>query len=252
MKYLFTIITLIFTLNVFGQQTVKIKKQKIYEWGTPYPKHKEIFYVLRTDNSIKQGSYKLKAGKRNIIEGWYDNNLKDSIWIFRPMPRYTDFIYAQGYYKENKKTGIWNFSNEDGLEQQYDYSNDSLIFTVFEITDTVIPVLTDTGFVLRKVDMPPIFKEGESAKKRYMSSANHYFGYNLPKDIWIRATVQFEIDENGMTHNHKIIKGDFPEYNENALKVVKAIPNDWIPAKINGKKVYSIWTISLQNRYIMR
>lgn len=246
------IIVLILPIVSYTQETIRIKKYKEYEGGTPYPRHIEIYYVLKSDTNFMQGSYILKAGRRKLIEGWYKNNLKDSMWIYKPTGAYNNYVRAKGYYNNDKKVGVWNYSNKKGTEQIYNYSLDSLIFTTQEIKDTIIPVKTDSGFVFMHVDTPPIFIEGESAKKNYLDYANFYFGYNLPKNVWITATIQFVVDTNGNTHDYKIIQGDYPEYNENALKRVKGLPNCWIPAKIDNQLVTSIWTITFKNQYIMR
>jgi periplasmic protein TonB len=251
MRIITLTILLIFSVNTFSQQTIKIKKEKLYEGGTPYPKHKEIYYVLKSDHKIKHGSYKLRAGKRKLIEGWYDHNLKDSLWILRPTGMYNNYVRAKGYYKNGKKVGIWEYYNKKGLEQRFNYSSDSLLFSKVEIKDTMLSVKTDSGFMMTKVDSPPIFKEGETAKNYYLNSANFYFGYDLPKDKWIYATIQFEIDTNGFIHDYKIISGDYKEYNENALERVKKIPNEWIPAKINHKSVTTLWTITIESSYSM-
>ena len=249
MKKLLILFTIASTINSFGQETVRIKQKKIYDWGTPYPKHKEIFHVLKSNNNTKHGLYTLKAGRKVIAEGWYKNDLKDSIWIYRQTGGYNNYISSRGYYENDEKIGVWEYFNKDGLEQKYDYLFDSLIFTNIEYNDTIIPVWKENNFTLNKVDSPPIFKEGKSAEKYYIRQANHFFGYNIPQNVWIIAIVQFEIDDYGETHNHTIIEGDYPEYNDNALQVVKSIPDEWIPAKINGKPVKSLWTITMKNKY---
>lgn len=249
MKYFLLGLFLTVAFNIFGQQTEKIKKIVEYEGRTYYPKHKEIYDVLKSDTEIKHGSYVFKAGSKKLIEGWYNNNLKDSLWIYYASGSHFHYIRSKGHYYNNKKAGIWKYFNKDGLEQTYNYSTDSLLFSVKAINDTILPVKIGNIFKERHVDSPPIFIEGESALYNYIDSNNYFYGYNLPKDQWITVTVQFVIDSIGNASDFKIKEGKYYDYNQNALNLIEKIPDYWIPAKINNKPVTSLWTITLKKMY---
>ncbi len=54
--------------------------------------------------------------------------------------------------------------------------------------------------------------------------------------------VWFIIDENGKVTFPKVAKGVDPILDEEALRIVKAIP-DWTPGELNGKKVKVWWLV---------
>jgi mRNA-degrading endonuclease RelE of RelBE toxin-antitoxin system len=61
--------------SLIAQKTKKIKNI------LTNPDRIEVFHVLKSDKNIKHGKYKLTDKEYRIIcEGFYKNNLKDSIW----------------------------------------------------------------------------------------------------------------------------------------------------------------------------
>jgi hypothetical protein len=251
MKTYLILLIIATSYNLFSQEIVKKKEFVKYEGGTYHPRHKKIYHVLTSDRDIKQGSFIIKAGKKRLVEGWYNNNEKDSLWVYNERGKTSD-IRAKGYYKNDKKVGIWKYYNKGMLEQSYDYSSDSIIFTTADIKDTTLPVKKGSSFIYMKVDTPPVFKEGKSAINYYLRFADFYFGYNLPKNKAIKSKIQFEIDTNGMASNYTIIGGNYSEYNAHVLERVKKIPNEWIPAKIDNHAVTCKWTIEMEATYIMK
>ena len=67
------LLLLLFPFILYGKETKKITKTHIL------PHYKEIFYVLKSDTSIRQGSYNLESNGRLLLQGYYKIGLKDSI-----------------------------------------------------------------------------------------------------------------------------------------------------------------------------
>jgi TonB family protein len=49
--------------------------------------------------------------------------------------------------------------------------------------------------------------------------------------------IAFTIDKNGKTSNHRVIKSAGSDFDEEALRIVKLIPDNWAPAILDGKTV---------------
>jgi len=85
----------------------KLKKVKHKEEKQGY---KEIFYVLKSDPTVKHGSYEKHGYKGKIVTtGFYKYGEKDSLWT-----EYGDWqnkIKASGNYTIGHKTGVWDFYN---------------------------------------------------------------------------------------------------------------------------------------------
>ena len=74
-KFFSVISTFIFISQIFGQKPIKLKIENKEE------NTKEIFYATPTKNAyIKNGSYKKYYFKNLQVEGFYKNDLKDSLW----------------------------------------------------------------------------------------------------------------------------------------------------------------------------
>lgn len=243
------LLLVIFSTACYAQETKKIKHTVKYEGDIqPIYKHKEVYYVLRDDKSVKQGPYLLKSNKKPLIEGWYHNGLKDSLWTYNFF--HNNKIRAKGYYKNGKKVGVWEYYNgRDAILSRFDYTNDTLLFTTCKIKDTVLPVKTASGYKLTRVDSQPIFKEFGS-NYWYFGLVRDFIGDQSPVNKRIYSTIQFEIDSLGVMSNFKVKQGNYDFYNEYTLKRVKQLPNEWVPAKINGKPVSVLWSITLSDKYL--
>ncbi|MCX6287598.1 MAG: hypothetical protein NTY96_10835, partial [Bacteroidetes bacterium] len=104
------LLTFVSTINE-AQETMKVVDKK----------HKEIYYVLKSDNKVRHGPYcKLGCNDSAEVEGFYKYGLKDSIWTGWP---------ASGVYVHGRKTGVWEYYNFSGqLEQKYDHSTNELLY----------------------------------------------------------------------------------------------------------------------------
>src|SRR5437868_11625869 len=90
------ILLLILPMLSFGQETKKITDKD----------NREVYYVLKSDESVRQGNYQQMDYKgKIIINGYYKNGLKDSTW--------TEYywggnpIKSRGSYSNDEKSDIW-------------------------------------------------------------------------------------------------------------------------------------------------
>ncbi|WP_422091817.1 hypothetical protein [Tenacibaculum ovolyticum] len=109
----FLLLSIPFIVN--GQSTKKIKN-KISDNSI------EIFYALKSDNSHKQGSYKLFESKKLKVSGNYLENKKNGIW---KTYHKNSTKSTEGNYEKGKRIGIWSFfNNRDELIQTYDFEKE--------------------------------------------------------------------------------------------------------------------------------
>jgi len=189
---------------LFGQQTKKIIDKENYE----------VFYVLKSDKSIKHGNYqKFNYNGLTIVNGYFKNGIKDSIW---------EFYDNQGELQQK-----FNFTKNEFIYYKSDDKTKGQIFSVIRENDTIKTVL----------DRPPLYIGSET-----LMNENLFWNIRYPREArenGITGTVyiSFTIAKNGKTNNHKVARGIGYGCDEEALRVVKEIPDSWFPGLLNGQTV---------------
>lgn len=100
----------------------------------------------------------------------------------------------------------------------------------------------DENMVFDVVEQMPSFPGGSEALFNYLSENITY-----PKDcedvcVQGRVIITFIVEKDGSITNAEVVKSVHPSFDEEALRVVKAMPR-WIPGKQNGKNIRVKYTI---------
>jgi protein TonB len=83
----------------------------------------------------------------------------------------------------------------------------------------------------------PQFIGGEKARLKYLKENIKYPNGTIDSNIQKIVYMQFCIDTNGTISNIGIIRGVGSGYDEEAIRLVEGMSNNWIPAKQRGKPV---------------
>jgi len=234
-KSLFTIILFFLVHICFAQETQTVVRDS--------SNYREVFEVLKSDKNIKQGQYLVTAmnGSRTVTTGFYKNNRKDSIW--REYDSRKNVI-AEGRYKQGKRVGEWAaYGNKQQLLSKYDFDKDRLMFFADSAdakTKKYKTINSPGDTVFTTMDRPPLYITGKSTVARYLT-------YNIKYPVSARrehatgtVVITFTIDEYGHAKDHIITKSVSHDCDVEALRAVKALPDDWLPGKLNGKKVAAL------------
>ncbi len=224
-------IILFLPLTIFAQETKKI----IFSPDFRAKDTKEIFYVLKSDTFYKQGLYQKITNKNVvIINGYYINDQKDSLW--------TEFNFegkiklSEGNYHKNKKVNVWEFYNLKGeLEQKYDFTKNEIVFFKKEEKEYKVIIGTDT--IKTKLERQPLYIGGDRNLNETISDNINYPPYAIANAVQGKVFISFTISKEGKSFHHKLTKGIGYDCNQEALRVAKLIPNNWIPARLNGEDV---------------
>jgi periplasmic protein TonB len=192
-----------------AQEETEIRVHKHY-----IPASKEVFYVLKYKPSIKHGSYQKQVQGPNAYK-------------------------EKGQYDHNVRTGIWEYTDAKGkLIQRIDFSKDSVLLSdgFPDTADVVIldgaePRANDTG-------KTPLLLGGRSKLGYYMLG----FRYSTAaRQAAIKGTVVVSavITREGKMVDEKIVSGLGHGLDEEALRVARLIPDDWLSLKVNGVAVDS-------------
>ena len=82
------------------------------------------------------------------------------------------------------------------------------------------------------------FPLGTIKLQQYLKNETHKILSSRADKVFGEVVVGFEVNEKGNLSNFRILKSTNPLLNEDALSIVKSMP-DWKPARIDGKEVKS-------------
>ncbi len=188
-------------LQVLGQvATKKIKNQtNVY---------KETFYVLASNDTIKQGFYEKHIG-RGLAE--------------------------KGNYTSNIRTGVWDFFDFNGnIDLKYDYSRKVIVETTRSRQEDTVKYLIDTenGWTLTQVKRPAIVLQSPKEFGMIMQQNIRFPLEARNNGISGTVLVRFTIDENGKTSDYKVKKGIGYGCDQEAWRVIKMATESaqWLPA----------------------
>jgi len=194
---------LLLVIPSWGQDVKKITiEDQVY-------RTKETFYVLKDNQEIRHGEYKKTTGK----------------------------LKTTGTYDNNKRSGVW---------QSYD-ENGKLVQTIDFATNTITPkIVSDNSkywkkdgdtFTEIRPDQAPAFIGGYSAFYRLIAMTLRYPAdarrFNIQGDIIISIVITKDgkmVDE---TIENKLGYG----LEEEALRLIQQIPDEWVPGTVNGECV---------------
>jgi protein TonB len=217
---------------VFGQETKKVTVKN------DFPDSKEVFYVLKSDNSIKHGSYEIRYNISGVrITGYYKNGIKDGFWTEY---RKDGNKKNEGLYEGENRIGVWNFYDKNGvLEQKYDYTKKEML--LYTKSDNATVDLT-VAYAAKTADRSPIYIGGNSAIIEFVENIIEYPKIAVQKGITGTTFIRLTVDTLGKSGNFGIAKGFDSDCDAEALRVAKALPDNWIPGQKDGHKV-NIWFI---------
>ena len=98
--------------------------------------------------------------------------------------------------------------------------------------------------VLEKAEVMPQFPGGDQAMMKFVSENVQYPEEAKEKEISGRVLVGFIVEKDGSVNEVKVVKGIGGGCDEEAVRVVKAMPK-WKPGKQKGKPVRVHYTLPL-------
>ncbi|HMS52749.1 MAG: TonB family protein [Sphingobacteriales bacterium] len=235
-----------------GKQTTyekgNIWKTGLYENGQPVGEWN--FYYINGVQSAK---------------GFYRNGQRNEHWIFY---FYNGKISHEGNYVNGVKTGDWKYydTNQDGKIHFSVNANQELAETtvtntpnnkanatttnteedIDENIDEHTPIINpNANDVLEIAEISPEFAGGEASLARFYA-ANLLYPFQA-EEMGVSGTVFIEciIDEYGFITEPKVVRGLGSGCDEEALRVVKAMPR-WQPAMQSGKRVSVKYTLQVK------
>jgi periplasmic protein TonB len=168
---------------------------------------KEVFYVLKDNQQIRQGEYKRTSGKLKTI-GQFDNN---------------------------KRIGIWkSFGENDELVQTIDFANNSI--TPNKISDdSKYWIRSEDDFKEIRPEQAPAFIGSYTVLYRFFGTTLRYPAEARRFGVEGKVFISVVITKDGRIIDEKVEKGLGYGLDEEALRVIQEIPDEWAPGIVNGE-----------------
>lgn len=224
MKFIISIFILLFSYIGFSQKLKTISEDD-YELFC-----RNEYTVLKKNKSVKHGRFRsIYVNGNPREEGYYKFGSKDSLWTYFHHSK--PIMSSRGYYAEGEKVGIWDyFDSKEQSRHRYNHSTGVLLYTTFKDTAKTHSIrISEDSIIQDKVTRPPIFLLGEKAQLRIIRNNIVYPNEAIQSNIFGTVFIQFFINRYGIAIDHKVTQSVGGGCDEEALRVVKLIPNEWIP-----------------------
>ena len=127
--------------------------------------------------------------------------------------------------------------------------------SVEQAAPSELPVITqsaplmpaDTSMVFDVVEQMPKFPGGDAALMQFLSSNIKYPKDAMEAKVQGRVVASFVVEKDGSVTNVKIVKSVIPSLDEEAMRVINAMPK-WVPGMQKGKAVRVKYTIPISFR----
>ena len=149
--------------------------------------------------------------------------------------------WERGMLDKRTKVGVWEYfgrtpSQRQVLVQRYDHDHRKLLF-YRPIGEILYRMETAPGtWRTQRLDQPPLFIGGDAALATYTTRLN-YPETAQNNNVQGRVVVSFVIDTLGRTSNHKLVTRIGSGCDEEALRVVRTIPPEWVPGRLGSRAV---------------
>ncbi|WP_224998785.1 energy transducer TonB [Cesiribacter sp. SM1] len=196
-------------LTANAQETKKVTSRNSLQ------QTKETYYVLKSNSQIKQGDYEKLIAGRTAVKGQFENN---------------------------QKSGIWVFYGWDGRQvvQKYDFTNNRLLYD---------QSLENAEFDSSRFTRPALYLGGYNMMMRESAFSIQYPPEAIRLGIQGTVSIKALISEDGKMTNEEVVEGIGYGCDQEALRVLKLVPDSWIPAlDLRGNPVASEVTIPMQFR----
>ncbi len=160
--------------------------------------------------------------------------------------------WESGMLEKRIKVGVWEYygitaSKEMVVVQRYDHTSRQLLFYRPSGDLTYNTELAPGQWQRRMVDRPPLYIGGDAAMVAYTSQLQ-YPQQAQERNVQGRVTIGFTVDAQGKATNHRVLRGIGAGCDEEALRVVKTIPDEWVPAQVANQDIVAEYELTLTFR----
>jgi len=243
--YYILILCLISSGNLLFSQPVLTTVEKVISKRNP--RIVERYQVITKKPELRHGTYIRTIKGETVAEGFYKNNLRDSIWTGFAAGKHV----FEGHYKNDERSGIWSFYTPTGnLLHRYDFDRDTLLFydNAVATPDRMEEVKKCQPMDTSRCEVMPVFLGGFAHMQWLIDSWLVYPPISKENGMQGVVVISYIVDTAGNTTDLVLEKGVSKEINAEALRLVSMFGKIWIPGQLNGIPVKVKYSIPLKFR----
>jgi protein TonB len=160
--------------------------------------------------------------------------------------------YEKGLLVKGQKSGVWEYygytpSGEKVVVQRYDYDQHRLLY-FRPGPDIMCHAEVSPGkWSYVRPDQPPLFIGSDMALAEYTSRLS-YPEVAQSRNIQGKVVVAFVIDTLGHLSNYHLVQRIGGGCDEEALRVARTVPEQWVPARLGRRAVAVEYELPLNFR----
>jgi protein TonB len=149
--------------------------------------------------------------------------------------------YEKGTLTKGQKTGVWEYfgytpSGEKVVVQRYDYDLRRLLYFRPGPDAMCHAEVSPDKWSYVRPEQPAFFIGGDAALAEYTSKLSYPTSAQA-SNIQGKVVVAFMIDTLGHTSKHRLVQRIGGGCDEEALRIARTVPEQWIPARVGGRAV---------------
>ncbi|MBC8085343.1 MAG: energy transducer TonB [Hymenobacter sp.] len=161
--------------------------------------------------------------------------------LFAAAQRQRTTSWESGTVEKGQKVGEWEYYSYSALgervvTQRYDHTTNKILYS--RPDDKVYEVqVADSGrWEHIMLTQPPWFVGGHEALAAYTAKLN-YPAAAEARNVQGQVIIGFVIDTLGRVSAHRVIRGIGSGCNEEALRVSRTVPDQWLPGRLGTRAV---------------
>lgn len=160
--------------------------------------------------------------------------------------------WESGMMDHRNKVGVWEYygitpSKEMVVVQRYNHTEKKLVYFRPGAEASYNTEVSPGQWKRRRVDRPPLFIGGDAALATFTTQMQ-YPQEAQDRNIQGPVLVAFAIDTLGRASNYHMLRSIGGGCDQEALRVARNIPNEWIPARVGSRAVPVEYELTLTFR----
>ncbi|SFQ68928.1 energy transducer TonB [Hymenobacter arizonensis] len=172
--------------------------------------------------------------------------LLSSLPLWATAQRQRNTNWESGTLEKGEKVGEWQYYSYSALgerviTQRYDHTTRKLVYA--RPDDKSYRAETAPGqWQSTQLAQAPWFIGGHEALAAYTSKLK-YPPAAEARNVQGRVVVEFVVDTLGHLSNYKVVQGIGSGCDEEALRVARTVPNEWVPGRVGSQAVPVVYEL---------